>query len=454
MLTYIKLSNFMSFKDTIFDFRNGKKRAKKFIAVYGENGSGKSNFVTSIDFLSISIWSMEFMSHADRVSRMIAYAQKTSTWLDANDELYEALRRTVFIEQYMMTNRMLECSEPTTVEYGFLLNGHEGVYKLTFDEKIRNESLYYFTGKQSGVVYELNYDGEKIQTYFSGALFRNTKTADDFKDEIEKYWGKHTFFSILKKECREKNEDYIKNNVLGHVIDVLNMFEEIVVHYKKKDSPIQSGIYRTDYLVSDLESGRIPNEENEKLICTENIIRNFLTQAYADIKDVFYDRKQRDDQLEYTLMVKKMIGGKLRSVRCSDESAGTRRIIDMIPAILGVFSGYTVVYDEIDDGIHDLLLEKILSSMGDEITGQLIITTHNTLLLESMNIKSAYVIQVDRNGNKTVRSLDEFSRIQGSNNPRRMYMKGLFGGIPVIDSIDYDEILMEINDRSEQKEEK
>lgn len=454
MLTYIKLTNFMSFKDTIFDFRNGKKRAKKFIAVYGENGSGKSNFVTSIDFLSISIWSMEFMSHADKFRRMIAYAKKNSTWLDGNDELYEALRRTVFIEQYMMTNRMLECSEPTTVEYGFLLNGHEGVYKLTFDEKIRNESLYYFTGKQSGVVYELNYDGEKIQTYFSGALFRNTKTADDFKDEIEKYWGKHTFFSILKKECREKNEDYIKNNVLGHVIDVLNMFEEIVVHYKKKDSPIQSGIYRTDYLVSDLESGRIPNEEKEKLICTENIIRNFLTQAYADIKDVFYDRKQKDDQLEYTLMVKKMIGGKLRSVRCSDESAGTRRIIDMIPAILGVFSGYTVVYDEIDDGIHDLLLEKILSSMGDEITGQLIITTHNTLLLESMNIKSAYVIQVDRNGNKTVRSLDEFSRIQGSNNPRRMYMKGLFGGIPVIDSIDYDEILMEINDHSEQKEEK
>ncbi|MBD5468217.1 MAG: ATP-binding protein [Lachnospiraceae bacterium] len=446
MFTYIKLTNFMSFKDTIFHFRNGKKCAKKFIAVYGENGSGKSNFVTSIDFLVTSIYSMEFMGQADKLDRILADARKAAPWMDGNEEVYEALRRLVYIDQYMLTNRMLECSEPTTIEYGFLLNGHEGVYKITFDERFRSESLYYFTGKQSGIVFEVDHDGKKINTHFAGALFRNKKTVEDFKDEIEKYWGKHTFFSILRKECREKNEDYIKSNVLSHVIDVLNMFEEIVVHYKKKDSVFQSGSYRTDYLVSDLESGKIPIKEEGKLIRSEAIIRDFLTQTYADIKDVCYDIRQRDNQLEYCLTVKKMIGGKLRSVRCFDESAGTRRIIEMIPSILGVFCGHVVVYDEIDDGIHDLLLDRILNSMEDEITGQLIITTHNTLLLESMNIKSAYVIQVDLNGNKTVRSLDEFPRIQGSNNPRRMYMKGLFGGIPIIDSIDYDEILMEIHD--------
>ncbi|MDE6419422.1 MAG: ATP-binding protein, partial [Lachnospiraceae bacterium] len=404
------------------------------------------------DFLRTSIYSMEYMGQADKLNRMIAYAQGTSTLWDGNGEVFEAMKRLVYVDQYMLTNRMLGCSEPTTTEYGFLLNGHEGVYKITFDEKLRSESLYYFTGKQSGVVFEVDHDGKKINTHFAGALFRNKKTVEDFKDEIEKYWGKHTFFSILRKECREKNEDYIKDNVLSYVMDVLDMFEEIVVHYKKKVSPIQSGSYKMDYLVTDPESGKIPIKEEGKLMRTETIIRDFLTQTYADIKDVYYDIRQRDNQLEYCLTVKKMIGGKLRSVRCSDESAGTRRIIEMIPSILGVFCGHTVVYDEIDDGIHDLLLERILNSMEDEITGQLIITTHNTLLLESMNIKSAYVIQVDLNGNKTVRSLDEFPRIQGSNNPRRMYMKGLFGGIPIIDSIDYDEILMEIHDGSGRKE--
>ena len=51
MFTYIKMKNFMSFKDVMFDFKNGSKGAKKFISIYGENGSGKSNFVTCIDWL-------------------------------------------------------------------------------------------------------------------------------------------------------------------------------------------------------------------------------------------------------------------------------------------------------------------------------------------------------------------------------------------------------------------
>lgn len=51
MFTYVKMKNFMSFKDAMFDFRNGNKGAKKFVSIYGENGSGKSNFVLCIDFL-------------------------------------------------------------------------------------------------------------------------------------------------------------------------------------------------------------------------------------------------------------------------------------------------------------------------------------------------------------------------------------------------------------------
>ena len=48
MFTYIKLNNFMSFKDVTFDLRNGSKGAKKFVSVYGENGSGKSTMLRAI----------------------------------------------------------------------------------------------------------------------------------------------------------------------------------------------------------------------------------------------------------------------------------------------------------------------------------------------------------------------------------------------------------------------
>ena len=148
--------------------------------------------------------------------------------------------------------------------------------------------------------------------------------------------------------------------------------------------------------------------------------------------------------ISYKLYVKKMIGGKIRTIGFQNESAGTQHILEIIHALLGAFCGVTVVYDEIDDGIHDLLLKNILESMMDDISGQLIITTHNTYMLESIDIKSAYVITVDYQGNKEVRCLDRYPRIQGTNNPRNMYLKGLFGGVPIVDSFDYDMILSEL----------
>ena len=71
---------------------------------------------------------------------------------------------------------------------------------------------------------------------------------------------------------------------------------------------------------------------------------------------------------------------------------------------------------------------------------------------ETINPKSAYVINVDYQRNTDVKSLDQFTRIQGTNNPRTMYLKGLFGGVPMIDTVDYDSILQELTeDESEEK---
>ena len=194
--------------------------------------------------------------------------------------------------------------------------------------------------------------------------------------------------------------------------------------------------------------GKIKKDKEDLLDRSERIIRDFFTQAYSDIKDVYYDRKIDSDVILYKLFVRKMIGGKIRTLSFDNESAGTQHIIDIIRSLLGAFCGVTVVYDEIDDGIHDLLLKNVLESMIDDITGQLIITTHNTYMLESIDIKSVYLINVDYQGNKEVKCLDKYPRIQGTNNPRIMYLKGLFGGVPIVDILDYDTILQELDDSS------
>lgn len=445
MLTYIKLKNFMSFKEAMFDFRNGKKGAKKFISIYGENGSGKSNFVNSIDFLRRSIDSFDMAGNEDKIN----------TLLEENNlpqEIHEIILESTNILRNAEKCRMLECKEDTSIEYGFEYHNHEGYYCISFNERFVYEKLYYYTGKQSGKLFEIKFENGQIEASFSNKLFSNRKAEIELRDEINKFWGKHTCLSILSKEREEKNEQYIQENYLVYVFDILEMLEEITLHYKKTShSGRQVSAFKPENVLRYLDKGKIKRKEEAVLDRSEKILRDFFTQTYADIKDVFYEREVKNETILYKLFIKKMIGGKVRTIDFTRESAGTQHILEIIRSLLGAFCGVTVVYDEIDDGIHDLLLKNVLASMIDEITGQLIITTHNTYMLETINIKSVYLINVDYHGNKEVKCLDKYPRIQGTNNPRNIYLKGLFGGIPIVDLIDYDSILAELKNHTNEK---
>lgn len=439
MFTYVRMKNFMSFKDVMFDLRNGRKKNKKFIAIYGENGSGKSNFVTSIDLLRKSIESFQMMGNTERIME----AAKEN---DIPQEFVEMLLSGTNILKYKDDCRMLECEDETTIEYGFETKGHEGYYIMSFKERFLYEKLYYFTGKQSGTLFEIDYTNKLPNVKFSNKLFKNKRSEFEIKDEINKFWGKHTLLSIFNKERQEKNEGYITDSYLEYVYDLIDMLGDTTIHCKtsaSSGSEVDAG--KPSNVLLDLREGKIKKSKEELLNRSERIISDFFTQAYADIKDVFYERVFDEDDIFYKLYVKKMIGGKIRTISFSRESAGTQHVLEIIRSLLGAFCGVTVVYDEIDDGIHDLLLKNVIESMLQDITGQLIITTHNTYMLESIDIKSVYVINVDYEGNKEVKCLDKYPRIQGTNNPRNMYLKGLFGGVPIVDILDYDAILQELD---------
>ena len=438
MFTYVKMKNFMSLKEAEFDFRGTGKSPKKMIAIYGENGSGKSNFVTCFDFLRSSVASFRTIDTLGKIQELVHRKELPKNFA-------EDLLRDLDILNFAANCRLIGCKEQTQIEYGFQENGHQGYYKIAFDDSFQSEELYYYTGKQSGRIFKIqNLDGQ-IDVTFSPKLTKNKKVEGELKDEVYKYWGKHTFLSILHKEMIEKNAGYIAENYLSYVFDILIMLQETNIHCKKTNhSGKESRALSPDNILKDFYSGTIDLSNIEILDRSERILNDFFTQTYADIKEVFFEKSTQDDQIEYTLYLKKMIGGELRTLNFRNESAGTQQILEIIRSLLGAFCGVTVIYDEIDNGIHDLLLKTILESMQDQISGQLIFTTHNTYLLETLDIKSVYVINVDYKGNKTITCLDEFPRIQGSNNPRVMYLKGMFGGIPIIDTVDYDAIINDI----------
>lgn len=442
MFTYVKLKNFLSFGDVTFDLKKNSNSAKNFIAVYGENGSGKSNFVKSFDLFLHTIASFGHASQIEKIKEALKDGKNPPPL-----EILEKIFADADISKYISSCRTIDCEDPTEVEYGFILNGIEGFYRLSFADKFTNEELYYLAGKQRGFIYSITQDSQnQIKQKFWSGLFSNTKVKEEIQDEISKYWGKHTLLAIILHQTNEKNSSYIENSFSSNLLDVLKMFMDTAVINRRTNS--RNAIIASKKpcnLLDDLKSGKISKDELSQLERSEKILREFFTQTYADIKDVFYEKKYLEDGIEYELFVAKMIAGKIRHINFANESAGTQQVLNIVKMLLGLFCGVTVVYDEIDNGIHDLLLNTIINSLIDEISGQLIITTHNTMLLEVIDAKSAYVIRTDYLGNKEVKCFDEFS-LQNTNNPRNKYLKGLFGGTPFVDGIDYDAIIEEIDD--------
>lgn len=452
MFTFVKLKNFMSIQDAFFDFSATKKTVKRFIALYGENGSGKSNFVNSISFLRRSIESFQMAESFAKLQD--AFTEKEMSYELFNDFLGDFMRFRLNFSAYMEDCRMIDCEDETRLEYGFQIDNHHGTYEIAFRDTFTYERLYYFTGKQSGQLYEVKHTGDRIVSTLSSRLCATDSIQVALENKIQEYWGKHTLLSILNDERKKKNSSYIGNSYLSHTFDLIDMLECSMIHQKEK--PVSTHEIRSikPYnMLEDLGRGSIPLKSAYILDFSERILNDFFTQTYSDIKNVYYRRTEKKRKIEYQLYAEKMIGGKIRVIPFQKESAGTQQVLEIVRSILGVFCGVTVIYDEIDNGIHDLLLKNILSSMLDDITGQLIITTHNTFLLEELDIKSIYVIDVNYEGKKEVHCLSEFPRIYGSNNPRRMYLKGLFGGVPLPEMVDYSEIIGELEELENGREE-
>lgn len=438
MFTYLTLRNFMSFGDVTFDFKDGKS-VKSFVSVYGENGSGKSNFVNAFDFLYKSLLSFRMAGASEYIRNE-----------EIPKELLNQLLLLSSFSYYLSNARMIDSEEDTYIEVGFQTQVSDGYYCLSFRDRIVYEKLYYFSGKQKGTLFELKYQDGLISEKFHKNLFKTQKAKEDIVNQIEQYWGKNTLLSIFQNEREKKNESYINDNYLSYLYDYSELVLTTNINLKNDDRTTVFSIGRNPnklVVPVNLNIGTLPLNETHLLDVAERILKDFFTQTYADIKDVYYTRDELDGEIKYKLYIKKMISNRIRDIDFDKESGGTKRILKIINSLFSCLLGDVVIFDEIDDGIHDLLLSNILSSLLPYIDGQLIITTHNTFLMEHLKPKNVYVINSDYMGNKTVNCLNEY-RIGANNNIRNLYMKGMFGGIPVEDPLDFDEIVMILNDEN------
>lgn len=445
MFTYVKARNFKSLKDIKFDLNKAKTKTNQLIAIYGENGSGKTNIVKLFELLQELV-----------LSRKMDINRFGSTFMQEEDiEVIKKYKNSHLRGIYttsmffgLREYRMLNERKPTEIEYGFKINNIEGFYYIKFDNEIKEEKMYYIAGKQRAYLFNLVKKHNKIEKELNNNIFISKKYNEELSEIIDKYWGKYSFLSLLEAEREEKNSEYINNSISKNIFEVIDKILSVKIHEEiEKDNLF---VFRE---INSIESGSIKKEELTKIKKYEKILNIFFTQAYADIKEVKYSIFENMDKYYYDLYFKKMIGGKIKLIPVRMESDGTKRILKQFDTLIGCLLGETVIIDEIDNGIHDVLMKNIIMSIKDEITGQLIITTHNTLLLEILPKEYIYILSTDCDGNKMINSIKEYNiKVQKNNNARDLYFKGVFGGIPTTDYIDFEEIKYALEDSEENEE--
>ena len=443
MFTYIRLKNFRSFKDLSFNLKN-KTKFKRLALVYGENGMGKSNLALGfVVFKEL----METMRIRDFIEQILSIEdlKKISELNLSNDAALLHLKNQMQgIKGLINKYHTIDSTEPILLEYEFIINSKKGKYlvELSSDEVI-HERLEYTLEKNKGIYFDLTPTNKKI----NNKIFSNLKTYTDIITLINKFWGKHTLLAILLHEQDDKSKNYITNSISKNFSILIKNFINIsyLAKLNKKEIGSSTSIFN---LEPNLEYGNIDNNQVIKLDIIEKVLSSLFHSINSDNLYLYYKKERiNDTQIKYQLFIKKLVANKKLDIPFSLESTGNHQILNIFPFILSAISGGTVIVDEIDTGIHDLLFQKIIKEIYPILKGQLIITSHNTTLLEINEIRdNIYFIVEDATANKFIKCTTDYSeRTYQQNNMRKKYLNNSYGGIPSVDKIGFDKLISILN---------
>lgn len=434
MIKNIILKNYKSFRNIYANFCDSGGKAKKLILIYGENGSGKSNLMSAINFLKNTFYTLKTPKspHHELENDMVDMTVLQDI-LEGKEYSHSVSLRSLVHDARM---KGFEDKMELKIEFSHL--GKDGCYEMHFEgDLIVYERLCYTISRRGGVYFEVS----RNKKYLSPGIFHDLNYRKDMESLMEKFWGKHTLMAIIHNECNIYNRQYIMERVDSKLPKLNDRFVSFEIKGDFKYSNLHPVPVFKDILRNPVK-GIIEQNHREALDFTEKFLNDVFPILYSDIKSVEYDRNFDRSKIKYQLSFNKIIGGRQTKIPASLESSGTKKILEILPYMVFSISGESSFIDEIDTGIHDILMVTLISSLEKSMDGQLIATTHNLHLMEKICSDFIYIISSDTHGYKKIQCVSDYKkRTQKNHNLRRRYVSGDYDGIPYpYGSIDFSRI--------------
>lgn len=444
MFTKITLENFRSFDHIVFDLTEKGNVPKHLAVLYGENGAGKSNLMSAFVLLPELTRTMDVRDAYERLLTRDAIFQDEKMEKVMREQMRHSLRdMSAIIKDY----RMIDCEDPIVAEYEFNINGNNGCYRVEFgQDEIVHERLEYVLNRRRGLYFDCSSDGILI----NDTVIQGTNGKDflvDVKETAKRYWGKHSLLAILLYEMKDKSNAFGRDNVTENFNTVLREFRGLSCAVSMGNKSWEGLSSKLQVLKRPLQ-GHLSLRRETELDYASDFFTQLFTSVDLSIRKIFYKKEFHDDEIYYKLIEEKYIAGNYRRIDFERESAGNCQLLNISCYLLTACMGGVVILDEAEANIHDLLFQKLLEEIRPILKGQVIMTTHNTMLMEASFAREAtYILSVDPDNpsDKKIRCISDYrKRTYAANNIRNKYLNCEYGGVPELRQTEFQESIEKI----------
>lgn len=425
MIIKYSFENFFSFaNETVVDLTSNAKatstrydyqtddgyKINKVSAIFGANGSGKSNLLKPLAFLR---W----------------FLNSSFKSLDSDDEIpikphFSRTEDNIFISvEFLNLPDVEDNTVPLHFKYSLELN-QERVIKEELKLKSTKQYRNIFTREFSNKTNDYNYKANKNFFDFSLEILSSTpKNASliSFLNRLSDSAGKYKNISI-------ENEDIVAKSLVTIVSGTFELFNSNLCLNGRIADSVDKAVLDTTKLYS---ADSVVFEKVSKIISEFDIgidslsisEEEFITESGEKKKMKLPLAKHTHNNKQYVLPL-------------LYESSGTKSAYNILYSIVDILTyGGVAIIDELDNDLHPRLLLETISLFKNEETNphhaQLIFSTHTPEVLKNLKKHHCFIVEKE-NSESDVWRIDDIEGIRSQDNLYTKYMSGALGGVPMI----------------------
>lgn len=442
MLIRFNVENFLSFDErTEFSLiANRERRLEdhyvkesginilKSSVLYGANASGKSNLVKSIFFsqriITRGLHAVNSLNKHFRLNKLNVYKPTIFNYeIKIGSKFYAYGFAIQLNENKILEEWLNEIGSNKSIKIFDRFLNEQGLYEIDIPLSPRSKDA-----KRRFDVYRADLQKSQNLLFLSEI---NRKSIENFPEasvfvDVFKWFDER--LTVLTPDSKFAGLSFI-----GDDQKMSEVFSSFL-------STFRTGINSITSEEVDLDSFDIPKriklDLKEKFNTVETLFFEYKGNSYALKKNKNHDYIVKKIGLEHLSDNREPI-----IFEFEDESDGTQRLFDFIPALHALTQTDAVfVIDEIDRSLHSKLTYAIFElffKFSADNESQLIATTHEALLLDLNLFRRDEIWFVEKENNSSkIYSLDQFKE-RSDKVVSRSYLLGRYGAIPIFKSFNH-----------------